>query len=346
MKYAHSADAKIAFNLITQLQTFFVESLQRVTEQNNQPQKFEKIDWLRNNGEWGGGWRFVSANNQVFNSAAVNFSQVQYEDQPQRLLNSATAISTIIHPNNPKAPSVHMHYSYTEYKNKPGFWRLMADLNPSIYNEADRRLFAKAVSENAGDTLEMGLAQGNKYFSIPALGRARGVVHYYLEEYQTDDVEFVAVFAQEMMKCYCDILEKSLYKKLPISDQDREKQIEYHTLYLFQVLTLDRGTTSGLLIHNDNDIGIMGSIPGLVSRNLLKLWHHRMHDDPLAPLVAKIISVMPKADFVTVGDSMKQKLATVVRQFFTENPQALKYQAKGFTVTSTVANHGFNHVEN
>ena len=38
-----------------------------------------------------------------------------------------------------------------------------------------------------------------------------------------------------------------------------------HSLF-FQVLTLDRGTTHGLLAHGDNDVGTLGSLPNFVSK--------------------------------------------------------------------------------
>ena len=44
----------------------------------------------------------------------------------------------------------------------------------------------------------------------------------------------------------------------------RKKQLAYHTRYFYQVLLLDRGTTAGLLVHDDNDVGTLGSLPGQV----------------------------------------------------------------------------------
>ncbi len=61
-------------------------------------------------------------------------SQVHYDDDSEKNLKSATAISTIIHPNNPHVPSVHIHISLTQLRNTPSSWRIMADLNPGIAN--------------------------------------------------------------------------------------------------------------------------------------------------------------------------------------------------------------------
>ena len=46
--------------------------------------------------------------------------------------------------------------------------------------------------------------------------------------------------------------------------------------YLFQVLTLDRGTTHGLLAHSENDVGTLGSLPTVVDRQLLQSWMEKV----------------------------------------------------------------------
>ena len=75
---------------------------------------------------------------------------------------------------------------------------------------------------------------------------------------------------------YCDILSAALEKRTSPTEADYKKQLDYHTLYFFQVLTLDRGTTSGLLVHDQNDVGILASLPSHVNRNLLASWKQKM----------------------------------------------------------------------
>ena len=65
--------------------------------------------------------------------------------------------------------------------------------------------------------------------------------------------------------------------RVPVLDEATAQQLAYHTLYFFQVLTLDRGTTSGLLVHDQNDLGIMGSLPAWVDRA-----HYRAHPEAVA----------------------------------------------------------------
>merc|ERR1711879_931380 len=144
----------------------------------------------------------------------------------------------------------------------------------------------------------------------PALQRHRGVSHFYLENYKTEnkeeDYNFANSFGQGIIDTYIDIISNAFKKRNSFSAYDIKQQLDYHTLYLFQVLSLDRGTTSGLLIHNQNDLGIMGSLPIHINRDLLESW--------------------------------AEKLAQVVREHYKKYPEALKMQASGNIIPKTVSN--------
>ena len=88
-----------------------------------------------------------------------------------------------------------------------------------------------------------------------------------------------------------------------LSAADWEAQLRYHTLYLFQVLTLDRGTTHGLLAHSQNDVGTLASLPSAIDRPLLASWLRRLEDDPASSykpqdkLVHAILQQLPNDTF-------------------------------------------------
>ena len=124
------------------------------------PVKFNFTEWQRDEGKHGGGARFFTANNAIFNRASVNVSHIHYEDDPAKKLASATAISTIIHPENAHAPSVHIHISWTEMKGREGYWRVMADLNPSITKQEDTDAFCDTLREAVPTQFDEGVAQG------------------------------------------------------------------------------------------------------------------------------------------------------------------------------------------
>lgn len=340
MIMAKSANAIKAYQLVSILQKRFVDKLNFLSSTLGENKNFEKVVWFRDKGIHGGGNRFEARDNVLFNTASVNVSQVHYDEDETKSLQSATAISTIIHPKNPNVPSIHIHISLTCLRDGCSYWRVMADLNPSLQNDEDKEVFNNSLKELSNETYEEGIKQGDKYFFIPALNKHRGVCHFYLENYKTqnesDDFLFAQNFGEGIIDTYINIIENAFKTRTKFSVQDIKKQLDYHTLYLFQVLTLDRGTTSGLLVHNQNDIGIMGSLPSFVNKSLLKSWIQKV-EKPQDELVNALVEAIK--DDGMINASIKEKLASRVREHYKNHPQALKYQASGNTIPNTVNNH-------
>ena len=333
-------DAISAYELVRGLQKRFVKGLDNVSATLGDKRAFEEVNWLRDDGVHGGGSRFEARDKTLFNTASVNVSQVHYDELPEKNLQSASAISTIIHPKNPHVPSIHIHISLTQLRDGSSYWRLMADLNPSIEYSQDTQEFEKALKSLSNSTYEEGVLQGEKYFNIPALKRRRGVSHFYLENYKTDnktdDYNFAKTFGEGVIDAYIDIITEAFTNRTAISQDDIQKQLDYHTLYLFQVLTLDRGTTSGLMIHNQNDVGIMGSLPTFINRDLLASWAKNV-SEPQNKLVESLLDAIKEDGKIDVPT--KTKLAQAVRVHYKNHPQALTMQASGNTIPSTVNNH-------
>lgn len=332
-----------AIRLIEGLQRRFVKNLEEMARLQNEPCNFNEVEWLRNGGRHGGGTRFEAPVSKVFNTGSVNASHVHYEGDDARSLRSATALSTIIHPSNPFAPSVHIHLSFTELKDGQGFWRVMADLNPSILVDEYKKRFKDIITEYARPRVEEGLSDGEKYFFIPALQRHRGVLHFYLEEYS--DESFVVELAYcerlitKIVDAYPEFIADAVMTHQSPSFTDQQQQLSYHTLYFLQVLTLDRGTTAGIMVHDQNDLGIMGSLPAAVDRSLLESWVSK-HESPKTELLHELIGTLPReSTVVTIGPEQKRKLAACVRSFYSRYPEALKSQATGSKIPRTVANH-------
>src|ERR1044071_2007683 len=137
MQLAHSATATSAYKLVTALQRRMVEAQEGLAG----GERFSATTWLRDDGRHGGGRRWGLTDSAEVDRARVNVSQVHYDDEPAKRLASATALSTIIHPRHPHAPSVHIHTSWTEMRDGTGYWRIMADLNPAIADGAARSRF-------------------------------------------------------------------------------------------------------------------------------------------------------------------------------------------------------------
>ena len=141
-----------------------------------------------------------------------------------------------------------------------------------------------------------------------------------------------------MVQCYVSIVASHIEAHPVISSEALKKQLDYFSLYFLQVLTLDRGTTSGLLIHNDNDVGVLGSIPSHVNRKTLESWVAKQKE-PQNELLESLIAVLKSGDKVPVGNEEKLALCNVVREFYKKNPSAINLQAAGSIVPPTVSNH-------
>ena len=339
---AQSKQAEQAYTMVEALQHYFVGKLDDVSHALGKDKGCEAVEWLRDEGRHGGGIRYETRDETLFDRGSVNISQVHYDDDEQKRLGSATAISNIIHPVNPHAPSMHMHISWTEMKDGSGYWRLMGDLNPSLKNDVFKRDFDMALERVSDDLYEEGAAAGDHYFYIPVLGRTRGVSHFYLEGYHSgsfeDDLRFAEKFGKAVIDAYIGIILQALQYYRTFTAEEKETQIDYHTLYLFQVLTLDRGTTSGLLVHDQNDIGIMGSLPSHVNRPLLYSWLEKM-PKPQDRLLLSLIDALPEGKIVRVDAHVKKRLAQAVRNHYKQFPEALRMQASGEMIPPTVENH-------
>ena len=162
----------------------------------------------------------------------------------------------------------------------------MADLNPSMPDAAQTAAFgmpSRRPPGRLGDRTD----RRDRYFRIPSLDRHRGVCHFYLEGLDSGDFEADRALGEAIetavIDAYARIITDAVAGASAPTEEERAAQLAYHTVYLFQVLTLDRGTTSGLLVHGDNDVGILGSLPSRVDRSLLASWRTRGPRDPGTP---------------------------------------------------------------
>ncbi|PKL77231.1 MAG: coproporphyrinogen III oxidase [Candidatus Melainabacteria bacterium HGW-Melainabacteria-1] len=337
---AQSNRAHAALTLVNELQSWFVARLKNFASKQGLSDSFDRVTWHRDQGQHGGGSRFESGGNLVFNRASVNVSQVHYDDQPERQLAAATALSSIIHPYHPLAPSLHLHISWTELKAGRGYWRIMADLNPALEVPGLGARFEAALAKAAPEQIVEAKARGDRYFYIPALQRHRGVSHFYLEAYSSGDDDADRILAKGIGKSAIETYFELLLEawNTPAQVTDFERQLAYHTLYFFQVLTLDRGTSSGLLVHDQNDLGILGSLPAQIDRDLLASWLNSM-PSPQEHLLQAMLSVLPAQKICAVNAAQKLALAAVVRAHYALYPQALSLQASGDVIPPTVSNH-------
>lgn len=323
---SENAEAIRAAEVLEGLQRRYVNALCAFSE----AEAVEK-DWMRAGGAQGGGNRWIFVEGGWLATASVNFSQVHYDADSGARLSVATALSAIVHPRHPLLPSAHLHVSLTQLQTGACYWRLMGDLNPAVENEQHRMQFDRMLARVAPDQVAEAIKNGDRYFNIPMLERQRGVSHFYLEQFWRGDAEVDLAFAErfgiEMITTYMGFLMEGRSSLDVPTEAERAAQLAYHTLYLFQVLLLDRGTTAGLLVHDENDLGVLGSLPPRVDKNLLGAWLSRLAE-PQDILLQRLMGVMPQQGVVEVDESLKKQFAETIRSFYAEFPAALALQAE------------------
>ena len=155
--------------------------------------KFRSDAWVRENG--GGGISRVLTGGKVFEKAGVNLSVV-YGTMPQEALKAATergvdrakgmapgeripffacGLSSVMHPKNPFAPTMHFNYRY--FETDGGIWWFGGgtDITPSYLDEADMKHFHgtyKTACDKHDATFYPKFKKwADEYFKIPHRGR-------------------------------------------------------------------------------------------------------------------------------------------------------------------------------
>ncbi|MDQ7047359.1 MAG: coproporphyrinogen III oxidase, partial [Sulfurovum sp.] len=319
--FTQSEETKEVHLLFSGLQVYFVSKLNALALQFGEGKSTKSVSWDCDKGKHGEGKHYEARDKSLFNQASVAVSHIHYEDNKNKVLEYLLAFSSTIHPENPHVPSLHLSMSREKLKGHKACWKLVADFNPSILNEAslDQNIFLHTLEKSAGNFYEEGIDKGNSYFYIDEVDRYRGVSHYYLEDYRGRNFEeeklFILALYESLIECYLDIVSAKLRLHPSYTLEKKEEQLAYHTLYLFQVLIQDRDTRVALLECDKNDLGVLASLPSEINRDILSLWGEKMTDTQNL-LLKKILKVLPKVVPTPIDDKCKKKLANTLRKHY------------------------------
>nr|XP_004248412.1 coproporphyrinogen-III oxidase 1, chloroplastic [Solanum lycopersicum] len=236
--------------------------------------KFKEDVWSRPGG--GGGISRVLQDGNVFEKAGVNVSVV-YGVMPPEAYRAArpvdngntkpgpipffaAGVSSVIHPKNPFAPTVHFNYRYFETdapKDTPGAPRQWwfgggTDLTPAYIFEEDVKHF-HSVQKGACDKFDASFYPRFKkwcddYFYIKHRDERRGLGGIFFDDLNDYDQEMLLSFSTEcansVIPAYIPIIEKR--KDTPFTDEHKAWQQLRRGRYVEFNLVYDRGTTFGL----------------------------------------------------------------------------------------------------
>ena len=253
---------------------------------------FEEDLWKRPEG--GGGRTRVLSNGAVFEKGGVNISAVEGE-LPQALRDNfgvsegaffACGLSLVLHPKNPKVPTVHANWRYFEMYDEQGnvvtqWFGGGQDLTPYYLFEEDAVHFHR-VCKDACDKHDPNFYPRFKkrcdtYFWNAHRDEARGIGGLFFDYLKQDETftlqarcDFVTQIGNSFLESYLPIVAKR--KDLSYTKSERDWQEIRRGRYVEFNLVHDKGTLFGLKT-NGRIESILMSLPPAVQ------WHYNFQPE-------------------------------------------------------------------
>ncbi|XP_058411646.1 oxygen-dependent coproporphyrinogen-III oxidase, mitochondrial [Diceros bicornis minor] len=272
--------------------------------------RFSVDRWERKEG--GGGISCVLQDGHVFEKAGVSVSVVHgnlseeaakqmrsrgknLKTKDGKLPFSAMGVSSVIHPKNPHAPTIHFNYRYFEVEeadgNKQWWFGGGCDLTPTYLNQEDAVHFHKTLKEacdrHGPDLYPKFKKWCDEYFFIAHRGERRGIGGIFFDDLDSPSKEevfrFVQSCTQAVIPSYVPLVMK--HRDDAFTPQEklwqqlrRGRYVEFNLLY-------DRGTKFGLFTPGSRIESILMSLP------LTARWEY-MHSPSENSKEAEILEVL------------------------------------------------------
>ncbi|EDK98184.1 coproporphyrinogen oxidase [Mus musculus] len=260
----------------------------------------------------GGGITCVLQDGRVFEKAGVSISVVHgnlseeaanqmrgrgktLKTKDSKLPFTAMGVSSVIHPKNPYAPTMHFNYRYFEVEEADGntHWWFGGgcDLTPTYLNQEDavhfHRTLKEACDQHGPDIYPKFKKWCDDYFFIVHRGERRGIGGIFFDDLDSPSKEeafrFVKTCAEAVVPSYVPIVKKHCDDSYTPRDKlwqqlRRGRYVEFNLLY-------DRGTKFGLFTPGSRIESILMSLP------LTARWEY-MHSPPENSKEAEILEVL------------------------------------------------------
>lgn len=242
---------------------------------------FNEDSWKRTEG--GGGKSRVLRNGDVFESAGVNFSQVEGSDMPASATANrpelagrsftATGVSLVIHPHNPYVPTAHANVRFfiAEKEGQDPIWWFGGGFDLTPYYGFDEDCIhwhqtAKQACSVAGPGTYAQYKQWcDDYFHLKHRNEPRGIGGLFFDDLNEPDFnrafELTRSIGDHFIPAYLPIVNKR--KTLSFTDNERQFQLYRRGRYVEFNLVYDRGTLFGLQTGGRTE-SILMSMPPLV----------------------------------------------------------------------------------
>lgn len=220
----------------------------------------------------GGGGRTRAFSGEVIENGGVNYSKVFGKIDPQfsKQLGGdsdemwASGISLILHPRNPRVPTVHMNFRMIQVGTKYWFGG-GADLTPFYPHPEDFKYFHqtwKDVTAPYGQWDAMKKKCDEYFVNTHRDGEMRGIGGIFFDHFNTGDLEadfqMATKLSEAFMPSYFPIVDKRVKEEFTSEDEEfmlhrRGRYVEFNLLH-------DRGTMFGLKTNGRTD-SILISLP-------------------------------------------------------------------------------------
>jgi coproporphyrinogen III oxidase len=228
---------------------------------------WERVDHA---GHAGGGGRTRAFSGKIFENAGVNTSCVFGKIDPQfasKLQGDgdemwAAGISLILHPYNPRVPTVHANFRMIQQGSKIWFGG-GADLTPYYPNTEDFKYFHGIWKKASGENYPWMKKECDHYFvNFHRDQEMRGIGGLFFDGYNSGNLEadfkMVTDLSESFIPSYFPIAEKRVREEF--TPEDEEFQLHRRGRYVEFNLLHDRGTLFGLKTNGRTD-SILISLP-------------------------------------------------------------------------------------
>lgn len=214
--------------------------------------------------EIGTGITSVLQNGSIIEKAGVNFSKVsgpctpalQNALQTKASTYSATGVSSIIHPQSPWIPIIHMNVRYFELSDGSAWFGGGIDLTPHYVIPEDAREFHISLKELCDRYTEQFYPKfkewADRYFFLPHRNETRGVGGIFFDRIQASDYplnnEAMTAFCCDLGNLYPKLYARLIdrYRDQWVSEREKQWQHIRRSRYVEFNLLYDRGTQFGL----------------------------------------------------------------------------------------------------